>query len=109
MALSGDDYRRLSMLAAAACSDSSREAAIEAMLKELTALHDEESIEALFDRYWLARNAGLLMIELGMQEAGTELVTRGITFFNKFEELRRAHPISDLDAEENAKDQDKQE
>jgi hypothetical protein len=104
MALSGDDYRRLSMLAAAACSDSSREAAIEAMLQELNALHDEDSIEALFDRYWLARNAGLLMIEQGMQEAGTELVTKGITFFNKFEELRRARPVSDCDADQKPKE-----
>lgn len=90
MALSGDDYRRLSMMAAAACSDHSREQAIEAMLIELETLSKEESIEALFDRYWLARNAGLLMIELGMQEQGTELVTRAIQLFNKFEELRRS-------------------
>jgi hypothetical protein len=44
------------------------------------------------------------MIEQGMQEAGTELVTKGITFFNKFEELRRARPVSDFDADQKQKE-----
>lgn len=89
MALSGDDYRKLSMLAASACTEKSREAAVNAMLAALTSLNEDDSMEASFDRYWLARNAGLLMIELGMQDQGTELVTRAIGFFNQFEALRR--------------------
>lgn len=83
MTLSGDDYRRLTRLETVAWSMRSRHEAAAAMLIALESLGNQDSVEALFDKYWLARNLGRLLIEMGDEDGGTEWLLRSIEYWDR--------------------------
>lgn len=83
MTLSGDDYRRLTRLETVAWSMKARHEAVTAMLVALEQLGSDDSGEILFDKYWITRNLGRLLIEMGDEDSGSEWLLRSIEYWDR--------------------------
>lgn len=83
MCLSGDDYRRLTRMETVACSARARHEAAAAIMVALESLGTDESGETLFDKYWLTRHLGRLLIELGDEDGGADWLLKSIDYWDR--------------------------
>jgi len=84
MALTADDYRRLTRLDASAMNTKSRAEAARKMVEALEQLKGAEDGESLYDSYWLTHKLGNLLLEIGDTESATEWLMQSMDYWQQY-------------------------